>query len=257
MKRFLRSVKPQRKTSKKDSLPLDAKEEAGEPPSQMLPSPYALGTIIKTSLKMRSQGLGLIVFQHGPYLQICNIVEKGTAAKDGRLKPGAILQIRVYRDFIDIPPEWQNIDDLIPETNPAIGITHTSKKYEQENATSSSSSEDDKDEDLDGQFMYYKSLQSFQHHSTKKLSSISTEWHGYKKKNHMFTVGEDIGCDVMIHKDSKENMDVPKDFRAPSPYWTMVKQDSDMSSSSSTSDAFWLDDCAYAQQEKDILQYKK
>ncbi|XP_044513387.1 PDZ domain-containing protein 9 [Gracilinanus agilis] len=286
MKRLLRFVKPQRKNLKKDNLPLDAKAEAGEPPSQMQPSPHALSTIIKTSLKMRSQGLGLIVFQHGPYLQICNIVEKGTAAKDGRLKPGdvvisighsnvlgytlreflqllhhipigAILQIRVYRDFIDIPPEWQNIDDLIPETNPAIGITHTSKKYEQENATSSSSSEDDEDEDLDSQFMYYKSPQSFQHHSTRKLSSISTEWHGYKKKNHMFTVGEDIGCDVMIHKDSKENIDVPKDFRAPSPYWTMVKQDSDMSSSSSTSDAFWLEDCAYAQQEKDILQHKK
>uniref|UniRef100_A0A4X2LM20 PDZ domain containing 9 n=1 Tax=Vombatus ursinus TaxID=29139 RepID=A0A4X2LM20_VOMUR len=160
---------------------------------------------------------------------------------------GAILQIRVYQDFIDIPPEWQNIDDLIPETKPAAVITHTSRKYEQEEDTSFSSSEDDEDVQLDERFKYYKSPQSFQHHSTRKLSSISTDWHGYKKKNHIFTVGEDIGCDVMIHKNSDE-----KDFRAPSPYWTMVKQDSDFSStSSSTSDAFWLEDCACAQQEKD------
>ncbi|XP_074062862.1 PDZ domain-containing protein 9 isoform X3 [Macrotis lagotis] len=230
---------------------------------------------------MRAQGLGLIIFQHGPYLQIFNLVEEGTAAKDGRLKPGdvlisighsnvlgytlreflqllhhipigAILQIRVYRDFIDIPPEWQNIDDFIPETKPVVVTAHTSKKYEEEKDTSFSSSEDD-DVDIDKRFKYYKSPLSFWHHSTRKLSSISTEWHGYKKKNHMFTVGEDIGCDVMIHKDSAERyMDVPKDFRAPSPYWTMVKQVSDISSSSSsTSDAFWLEDCAYAQKEKD------
>nr|XP_020820976.1 PDZ domain-containing protein 9 isoform X2 [Phascolarctos cinereus] len=246
------------------------------------PSQHALSTTVKTSLKMRTQGLGLIIFQHGPYLQISSLVEKGTAAKDGRLKPGdvlisvghsnvlgytlreflqllhhipigAILQIRVYRDFIDIPPEWQNIDDLIPETKPAVVIAHTSRKYEQEEDTSSSSSEDDEDVQLDERFKYYKSPQSFRHHSPGKLSSISTEWHGYKKKNHIFTVGEDIGCDVMIHKNSDEqNMNVPKDFRAPSPYWTMVKQDSDLSStSSSTSDAFWLEDCAYVQQEKD------
>uniref|UniRef100_A0A4X2LH26 PDZ domain-containing protein n=1 Tax=Vombatus ursinus TaxID=29139 RepID=A0A4X2LH26_VOMUR len=250
--------------------------------SKKNPSQHALSTTMKTSLKMRTQGLGLIIFQHGPYLQILSLVEKGTAAKDGRLKPGdvlisvghsnvlgytlreflqllhhipigAILQIRVYQDFIDIPPEWQNIDDLIPETKPAAVITHTSRKYEQEEDTSFSSSEDDEDVQLDERFKYYKSPQSFQHHSTRKLSSISTDWHGYKKKNHIFTVGEDIGCDVMIHKNSDEqNMEVPKDFRAPSPYWTMVKQDSDFSStSSSTSDAFWLEDCACAQQEKD------
>ncbi|XP_074137114.1 PDZ domain-containing protein 9 isoform X2 [Sminthopsis crassicaudata] len=225
---------------------------AGVFPPLTNPSQHTLSTTIKTSLKMRAQGLGLIIFQHGPYLQIANLVEKGTAAKDGRLKPGAILQIRVYRDFIDIPPEWQNIDDVIPETKPAVVIANTSRKYEEKD-TSFSSSEDDEDVDLDKRFKYYRSPQSFRRHSIKKLSSISTEWHGYRKKNHMFTVGEDIGCDVMIHKDSNEqNVDVPKDFRAPSPYWTMVKQDSDISStSSSTSDAFWLEDCAYAQQEKD------
>ncbi|XP_074062861.1 PDZ domain-containing protein 9 isoform X2 [Macrotis lagotis] len=244
------TASPRGRASKKG--PSKKGDEAGVLPSPINLSQHPLSTTVKTSLKMRAQGLGLIIFQHGPYLQIFNLVEEGTAAKDGRLKPGAILQIRVYRDFIDIPPEWQNIDDFIPETKPVVVTAHTSKKYEEEKDTSFSSSEDD-DVDIDKRFKYYKSPLSFWHHSTRKLSSISTEWHGYKKKNHMFTVGEDIGCDVMIHKDSAERyMDVPKDFRAPSPYWTMVKQVSDISSSSSsTSDAFWLEDCAYAQKEKD------
>ena len=29
---------------------------------------------------------------------------------------GTVLQIKIYRDFIDIPQEWQEIYDLIPET---------------------------------------------------------------------------------------------------------------------------------------------
>lgn len=29
---------------------------------------------------------------------------------------GTVLEIKVYRDFIDIPQEWEEIHDLIPET---------------------------------------------------------------------------------------------------------------------------------------------
>lgn len=29
---------------------------------------------------------------------------------------GTVLQIKAYRDFIDIPPEWRERYDLIPET---------------------------------------------------------------------------------------------------------------------------------------------
>ena len=29
---------------------------------------------------------------------------------------GTVLQIKAYRDFIDIPQEWQDVYDLIPET---------------------------------------------------------------------------------------------------------------------------------------------
>lgn len=31
------------------------------------------------------------------------------------ITPGTVLQIEVYREFIDIPQEWQDIYDLIPE----------------------------------------------------------------------------------------------------------------------------------------------
>lgn len=72
--------------------------------------------------------------------------------------------------------------------------------------------------------------------------SISREWHEYKKKNQPVSVGTDLHCDIMIHGDYK------KAGRAPSPYWTMAKQDKDSSSSSAASDAFWLED--YAQAEK-------
>lgn len=76
--------------------------------------------------------------------------------------------------------------------------------------------------------------------------SISTEWHRYKKKDHTFSVGKDVNCDVVIHKEDKTKP------RAPSPYWTMVEHDKVISSSSSAassnSDAFWLEDCAQVEQ---------
>lgn len=33
-------------------------------------------------------GLGLIIIQHGPYLQISHLITKGAAARDGTLQPG-------------------------------------------------------------------------------------------------------------------------------------------------------------------------
>lgn len=37
---------------------------------------------------MGSLGLGLIIIQHGPYLQITHLITKGAAARDGTLQPG-------------------------------------------------------------------------------------------------------------------------------------------------------------------------
>ncbi|XP_022443388.1 PDZ domain-containing protein 9 isoform X2 [Delphinapterus leucas] len=158
---------------------------------------------------------------------------------------GTVLQIKVYRDFIDIPQEWQEIYDLIPETK--FPITHTTKKTEEAKDDSFTSSDDDEDAVLDKRLKYYKYPRSTGHYPARRPMSISREWHGYKKKNCTFSVGKDSNCDVMIHRDHK------KEVSAPSPYWTMVKQDDESSSSSSassTSDAFWLEDYAHAEKGK-------
>ncbi|XP_049760995.1 PDZ domain-containing protein 9 [Elephas maximus indicus] len=231
-------------------------------------SVHNLSKTQKTKLTVGSLGLGLIIIQHGPYLQIIHLIKKGAAAQDGKLQPGdvlisvghanvlgytlreflkllqhitigSVLQIKVYRDFIDIPQEWQEIHDLIPETK--FPVTCTSKKTEQAKYDAFTSSDDNEDVVLDKRLKYHRYPQSTGHYPARRPMSISREWHGYKKKNHTISVGKDISADVMIHRDHK------KDVRAPSPYWTMVKRDNERSSSSSassTSDAFWLEDFA-------------
>ncbi|XP_004443027.1 PREDICTED: PDZ domain-containing protein 9 [Ceratotherium simum simum] len=233
-------------------------------------SVHNLSKTQQTKLTVGSLGLGLIIIQHGPYLQIIHLIKKGAAARDGKLQPGdvlisvghanvlgytlreflkllqhitigTVLQIKVYRDFIDIPQEWQEIYDLIPETK--FPVTRTTKKTEQAKDDSFTSSDENEDVVLDKRVKYHKGPRSTGHHTARRPMSISREWHGYKKKNRTISVGKDVNCDVMIHRDHK------KEVRAPSPYWTMVKQDNESSSSSSSaSDAFWMED--YAQVEK-------
>ncbi|XP_004373511.1 PDZ domain-containing protein 9 [Trichechus manatus latirostris] len=230
-------------------------------------SVHTLSKTQKTKLTVGSLGLGLIIIQHGPYLQIIHLIKKGAAAQDGKLQPGdvlisvghanvlgytlreflkllqhitigSVLQIKVYRDFIDIPQEWQEIHDLIPETK--FSVTCTSKKTEQAKDVAFVSSDDNEDVVVDNRLTYHRYPRPTGHYPARRPMSISREWHGHKKKNHTISVGKDINSDVMIHRDHK------KDVRAPSPYWTMVKQDNERSSSSSassTSDAFWLEDC--------------
>ncbi|XP_059935140.1 PDZ domain-containing protein 9 isoform X2 [Mesoplodon densirostris] len=152
---------------------------------------------------------------------------------------GTVLQIKVYRDFIDIPQDWQEIYDLIPETK--FPITRTTKKTEEAKDDSFTSSDDNEDAVLDKR-LYYKYPQSTGHYLARRPMSISREWHGYKK-NCTFSVGKDSNCDVMIHRDQKNEV------RAASPYWTIVKQDNE-SSASSTSDAFCLEDYAHVEKGK-------
>nr|XP_036848126.1 PDZ domain-containing protein 9 [Manis javanica] len=236
------------------------------------PSVHNLSKTQQTNLTVGSLGLGLIIIQHGPYLQITHLIKKGAAASDGKLQPGdvlisvghanvlgytlrellkllqqitigTVLQIKVYRDFIDIPQEWEEIYDLIPETK--FPVTHTTKKTELAKDDSFTSSHENEDVILEKKLMYYKYPQSTGHQPARRPMSISKEWHGYRKKNQTLSVGKDIDCDVMIHRDHN------KEVRAPAPCWTMVKQHNESSSSSSASsisDAFWLED--YAQVEK-------
>ncbi|XP_075384230.1 PDZ domain-containing protein 9 [Tenrec ecaudatus] len=223
----------------------------------------------KTKLTVGKLGLGLILIQHGPYLQIIHLIKKGAAAKDKKLQPGdvlisvghanvlgytlreflkllqhitigTVLQIKVYRDFIDIPNEWQEIQDSIPETKFPVTRTTKTKQAKDEAPTSNIENEDAV---TDKKLKSYRYPQSTG--AARRPVSISTDWHGYEKEDHTISVGKDIHSDVMLHRDQK-------DVRAPSPYWTMVKQANERSSSSSsassTSDAFWLED--YAQTEE-------
>ncbi|XP_075830956.1 PDZ domain-containing protein 9 [Microtus pennsylvanicus] len=141
--------------------------------------------------------------------------------------------------------EWQDVYDLIPETK--FPVPYTPKKTKEKAKDEPSASRDDpEDAVLDKRLKYYRYPRSVWNHPVRTPISISTEWHGYKKKDQTISVGKDVNCDVVIHKDNKTKL------RAPSPYWTMVEHDKVISSSSSTassnSDAFWLEDCAQVEQ---------
>ncbi|XP_030337485.1 PDZ domain-containing protein 9 isoform X1 [Strigops habroptila] len=160
-------------------------EEPGDETMRQMPSleslfQYTLVAVLKATIKMSKQGLGLIVIQNGPYLQITSIVEKSSAANNGKLKPvlssctfqrelgfqalgrkiylfgeiknrdvlikigyatvlgwtlrqlrqllhnipiGTTLQIRVYRDFVEVPQDWQSAVELIPEVKlPVVSV---------------------------------------------------------------------------------------------------------------------------------------
>lgn len=73
--------------------------------------------------------------------------------------------------------------------------------------------------------------------------SISREWHTYGKDGKDGAVGgaQALSGDVAVQRGPE------RERRAPSPYWTLTKQDRDSSSTSSASDAFWLEDFAQAE----------
>ncbi|XP_021022841.1 PDZ domain-containing protein 9 isoform X1 [Mus caroli] len=235
----------------------------------------SLNKVIQTKLTVGKLGLGLVVIQNGPYLQISHLINKGAAASDGILQPGdvlisvghadvlgytlreflkllqnitigTVLQMKAYRGFLEIPQEWQDVYDLIPETK--FPIPHTPKKTEQ--ARESLVKDDHEEAVLDKKLKYYRYPRSVWNYPVRTPISISTEWHGYRKKERTISVGRDINSDVVIHQDDK------KELRAPSPYWAMVEPDGAISSSSSstadssTSDAFWLEDYAQVEEGK-------
>lgn len=53
-------------------------------------SEHTLSTTIKTNIQMDEEGLGIILIQTGPYLQLSGLVEKGAAARDGKLQVGEV-----------------------------------------------------------------------------------------------------------------------------------------------------------------------
>ncbi|KAL8175480.1 UNVERIFIED_CONTAM: hypothetical protein K2H54_026127 [Gekko kuhli] len=270
---------------------------------------------------METDGLGFIIIQNGPYLQLTGLVEKSAAARDGKLQAGdvllkighanvlgwtlrelrqllqgtpigTVLQIQVYRDFLALPSRWTSVMDHIPEKNGANTFSDDSEEswtssegtdeYEdygeetdsegdhqavtdhhvvQEDDAVPISAHRDKTvhyEDLDtepgGTKAALSATQAFRFQPPSQLQWISRDWHFFERKRHTFTVGSDIGCDIMIHKDSREEKGIKSDCHVDgwnaegdtdisSPYWTMPKATvASSSSSSSLSDVFWLAD---------------
>ncbi|XP_057272869.1 PDZ domain-containing protein 9 [Pezoporus wallicus] len=145
-------------------------QEPGDETMRQVPSLESifhctLVAVLKATLRMGKHGLGLIVIQNGPYLQIISIVEKSSAAKDGRLKPGDVLikighatilgwtlqqlrqllhnipigttlQIRVYRDFVEVPQDWQSAIEVIPEVK--LPVVSVDTDYDEDGIGSSS-----------------------------------------------------------------------------------------------------------------------
>nr|XP_003478243.2 PDZ domain-containing protein 9 [Cavia porcellus] len=146
---------------------------------------------------------------------------------------GTVLQIKVYRDFIDIPQEWQEIYDLIPEIQ--FPVTFGTPKNTEEEEDSVTSSDDNEDVVLDKRFKY--------RYPARIPVSISRKWQDIKNKDHTIHAEKDLN--FMTHREQKKE-------RAPSPPWTMWKRDNDSSSSSdsSTSDAFWPEDWAQVEKGK-------
>ncbi|KAM6299244.1 PDZ domain-containing protein 9 [Aegotheles albertisi] len=207
-----------------ESSPVVGDEAKGQLPALENVSQHTLIASLKANIRMREQGLGLIIIQNGPYLQITSLVENSSAANNGKLKPGDVLikighayvlgwtlrelrqllhnipigttlQIRVYRDFVKVPQCWQSAVELIPEVKLPVTAADTSEDAEDEDDTRSSSNDD---EDLET--FQYKCCQSYFCEFTWKLPPISRIWQ-VSDIDQPLTVGTSTGCDVVLHND--------------------------------------------------------
>uniref|UniRef100_A0A670KCL5 PDZ domain containing 9 n=1 Tax=Podarcis muralis TaxID=64176 RepID=A0A670KCL5_PODMU len=239
--------------------------------SDMSGSEHTLSATVKTNIQMGEQGLGLILIQNGPYIQISSLVEKSAAVRDGKLQPGdilikighanvlgwtlrelrqllhttligTVLQIQVYREFMKLPVRWETAIDSIPERK--------GTKLGDEEAWSSSEDSEDYDYGChvsDDEELIGGAVPSLSFETSKQPKWISKEWHIFERKTYTFTVGSDIGNDIIIHKDFEDESDADISslyLTSSSPYWTMLKgvaPPSLSSSSSTVSDAFWLE----------------
>uniref|UniRef100_A0A8B9BQV7 PDZ domain containing 9 n=1 Tax=Anser brachyrhynchus TaxID=132585 RepID=A0A8B9BQV7_9AVES len=202
-------------------------------------------------LRTGKQGLGLIIIQNGPYLQIICLVEKSSAAKDGKLKPGDVLikighadvlgctlqelgklllnipvgttlQIRVYRDFIEVPQHWQSAVELIPEVK--LPVMTNFIPY-----TGTSS-----DDDTDSETFQYTSSQSSCSEFTHELPSIYKIWY-VSDTIQTLTEGRDSGCDIVLHNDVDALCNSEFDASGVGPPSYRTVENSETSSSSSHS----------------------
>ncbi|XP_077172255.1 PDZ domain-containing protein 9 [Paroedura picta] len=295
-------------------------------------SEHGLSTTIKTNIQMEKDGLGFIIVQNGPYLQLTGLVDNSPAARDGKLQAGdvflkighanvlgwtlrelrqllqgtpsgTVLQTQVYRDFLPLPSRWTSVMDDIPEKNGTDTLSDASEESwtssegtdEYEEYGEETDSEGDSQTITDHRAAEEDDTAPIRVHHDKtvhyeevckepegdqaslqapaaeapppELQWISRDWHFFERKRHTFTVGSDIGCDIMIHKDNRGETETPSVRRSlsdchadgwnaerdtddaalyvrwPSPYWTLPKANvASSSSSSSLSEVFWLTD---------------
>ncbi|XP_056190751.1 PDZ domain-containing protein 9 isoform X1 [Falco biarmicus] len=265
------------------ALPLDSMEHtesspmAEDEPKRQLPaledvSQHTRIATLKANIRMGEQGLGLIIIQNGPYLQIASLVEKSSAANDGKLKPGDVLtkighanilgwtlqelgqllhnvpigttlQIRVYRDFIEIPQHWQSAVELIPEVKLPVMTADTSEDAEDEDDTGSSSDDDD----VDLETFQYTSSQSYCSEFTCKLPPPSKIWQ-ISDTSQTLRVGTGNVCDVVLHDDVEALCNPEFDTGGVRPPSYGAKENNETSSSSScssVSDTSYLEEFAF------------
>ncbi|KAM9372600.1 PDZ domain-containing protein 9 [Phaethornis superciliosus] len=183
------------------SLPEAGIETKGQLPAMENISQHVLIAALKANIRVTEQGLGLIIIQNGPYLQITSLVEKSPAAKDGKLKPGdvlktighacvlgwtlpelnqlmcsipmgTVLQIRVYRDFVKVPQHWQNALQFIPEVKLPVMTADPSEDDEDEDDAGSSSGDDD----VNLETFQYTSPPLYRCEFIHQLPSVSKIW---------------------------------------------------------------------------------
>ncbi|XP_069666183.1 PDZ domain-containing protein 9 isoform X2 [Haliaeetus albicilla] len=249
---------------------------AGDETKRQLPaleniSQHTLIAALKANIRMGEQGLGLIIIQNGPYLQITSLVEKSSAANNGKLKPGDVLikighanvlgwtlrelrqllhnipigttlQIRVYRDFVEVPQHWQSAVELIPEVKLPVMTADTREDTEDEDDTGSSS-----DDDVDLETFHYKSSQPYCCEFTHKLPSIPKIWQ-ISDTGQTLRVGIDTVCDAVLHDDVDALCNRKFDASGVRPPSYQAMENNETSSSSpcpSVSDTSYLEGFAF------------
>ncbi|XP_037238716.1 PDZ domain-containing protein 9 isoform X2 [Falco rusticolus] len=156
---------------------------------------------------------------------------------------GTTLQIRVYRDFIEIPQHWQSAVELIPEVKLPVMTADTSEDAEDEDDTGSSSDDDD----VDLETFQYTSSQSYCSEFTCKLPPPSKIWQ-ISDTSQTLRVGTGNVCDVVLHDDVEALCNPEFDTGGVRPPSYGAKENNETSSSSScssVSDTAYLEEFAF------------
>ncbi|GCC28081.1 hypothetical protein chiPu_0006507 [Chiloscyllium punctatum] len=232
---------------------------------------HNLGPSLNTLIKKDVNGLGLVLIEHGSFLQIVHIIgnSSGDSHRAANLKQGDILvkigsknvlghnlrelrrlvgeipvgtqlQLTVYRNYKDLPDNWEMRTETI-HSNESIRFSS-----EEDNWLSSSEDDDNNDEHTKIKFKNFKPLSLFWHDTGIYIPPISRAWHAPKKNQNILLVGPHVGCDVVFHKafdddvisnDDEEEVVIPNLQHL----WSAESDTtSTTSSSSSSTDSLWL-----------------